>query len=125
MNQISESTSKFTQEPTYDNYTLAFAPELHNFLRNGTKTSTYRFGTKYDYIKVGDTVFIPDIGTAKITEKYFRLFKDIPISIDEHETYRDKEHQRSVFNGYYAYLHREVIESDPFLVFHFKLVQLV
>jgi hypothetical protein len=92
------------------------------------KLTTYRFGNKYDYLKIGDTVSIQDsdtkviVGKASITNKAHTVFRDIPIKTGTHESYKDKEHQRKVLSGYYAYIGRPIKNEDPFLVFDFKLL---
>jgi hypothetical protein len=109
-------------------YVIPFAPELVGFILAHKKLTTYRFGKKYDYLKVGDTVSIQNsesktiVCKAEITNKAHTTFKDIPIQTGTHESYRDKEHQREVQSGYYAYIGRPIEDNDTFLIIDFKLV---
>lgn len=106
---------------------IGFAPELIQFILSGQKLTTYRFGSKYDYLKAGDLVKIQDSNDkktkciAKITQKSKLSFKELPLKINVHESYRDKEHQRSVLNGYYAFLGRSIRDDDQFIRFDFIL----
>ena len=107
---------------------IAFAPELVDFIKRGEKQSTYRYGLKYDYIDVGNLVDIVDSSTekvearVKIVAKKQLTFADLPLDFDKHEVYRDKEHQRQVLGGYYAYIGRKIRDDDLFLVFEFELI---
>ena len=107
---------------------IAFAPELIRLIQSGEKRSTYRYGLKYDYIKIGGMVEIVDSSTeqvsAKVVVKAKRrvVFSDLPLSFDKHETYRDKEHQRQVLSGYYAYIGRPIHDDDTFLIIEFELL---
>lgn len=107
---------------------IPFAPELIGFILEDLKVTTYRFGKKYDYLQVGDIVSIQDssskqiVGSAKITHKSSTTFKDLPLDSSAHESYRDKEHQRSILSGYYAYIGRPIQDEDDFLVFDFQLL---
>lgn len=71
--------------PIHDKYVVQFAPELTNFIRNGQKLKTYRFGNKYEYLKVGDEVELREYGTnnliskAEITDKTHTTFRDLPL----------------------------------------------
>ncbi len=128
MVNVPNKTSEYKIEPKHKKYTIHFASELIDLLSKGEKIKTYRFGTKYEYLQVGDNVNLSDlenkkiIGEAKITDKERKLFKDIPVDNTGHEEYRDKEHQREVFSGYYAYLGRKIKDDDMFLVFTFESV---
>lgn len=107
---------------------IAFAPELVDFIKRGEKQSTYRYGLKYDYINEGDVIDIVNSSTKQIEARVevsakSRLnFAELPLGFDEHEAYRDKEHQRQVLGGYYAYIGRMIRDDDLFLVFKFKLI---
>jgi hypothetical protein len=107
---------------------IPFAPELIDFILRDLKVTTYRFGKKYDYLQIGDVVEIQDssskriMGKAKITAKSSTTFKELPLNNGSHESYRDKDHQRHVLSGYYAYIGRPIDEKDEFLVFDFKLL---
>ncbi len=125
--RVPDTTSTNEKEFTPDKYAIAFAPELVDFILQNLKLTTYRYGDKYDYLKVGDEIGIQDSSTgkimakAKIINKARTTFRDLPIQTGVHESFTDKEHQRKVLSGYYAYLGREISDSDPFLVFDFKL----
>lgn len=128
MIKVPEVTSINHREYIPPKGAIAFAPELVGFIRSGEKRSTYRYGLKYDYIDVGDLVDIVDSSTQKVearikvSSKKRQIFAELPLSFDSHETYRDKDHQRHVLNGYYAYIGRDIRDDDVFLVFEFKLV---
>lgn len=104
------------------------SPELVDLILSGEKIKTYRFGHKYDHLKVGDRVKITNsqsnelITNAIIIDKFYQDFKDLPIDIPGHEPYQNKEHQRQIFNGYYKYLDRPIRDDDKFIVFEFKLL---
>lgn len=125
---VPDRTSINKKEFKPDEYAIAFAPELIEFILQDRKLTTYRYGDKYLYLKVGDEISIQDSKTgeirakARITGKMKTTFGELPIQIGTHEAYRDKKHQREVLSGYYAYLGRLLVDEDPFLVFDFKLV---
>ena len=91
-------------------------------IKSGDKLKTYRFGNKYKYLKVGDKLKLQNWQTKKIISHAIVTniseisFKDIPLDVDGHETYKSKKHQRKVMSGYYAYLGREIQDDDLFLV---------
>lgn len=105
---------------------LPFAPELIAFILDKKKVATYRMGRKYDYLRVGDTVRLQNsqsgemVGSAVITSKNYVTFKELPLEGGGHESYGDKEHQRKVFSGYYAYIGRPIEDDDEFLVLGFN-----
>lgn len=125
---VPDDTSINEKEFKPDKYAIAFAPELIEFILQDRKLTTYRYGDKYSYLNVGDEISIQDSSTgeikanAKIVNKTSTIFDELPIQIGTHEAYRDKEHQRKVLSGYYAYLGRSLSNEDPFLVFDFELV---
>lgn len=129
MLQVPDKTSVNQGEYKPPKGAIAFAPELVGFIKGGEKRSTYRFGLKYDYIQVGDTVDIIDSSTerveaaVRITAKRRMPFRDLPITFDKHESYRDKDHQRRVLGGHYAYIGREIRDDDEFLIFEFELTE--
>jgi hypothetical protein len=126
---VPDDTTTNKKEFKPGRYVIPFAPELIAFILHNQKLTTYRFGNKYDYLNVGDLVNIQDsqskeiVGTATVFGKSACTFKDLPLSTETHESYRDKEHQRTVQSGYYAFLGRPIADSDPFLVLSFKLVE--
>lgn len=105
---------------------IPIAPELVEIILSGKKVKTYRLGKKYDHIEIGDiadvTNFATDklVATVKITGKYYQNFKDLPVDISGHEKYKDKEHQREVFNEYYSHIGRPIRDDDEFIVFEFE-----
>jgi len=123
-NKTSVNNDEFKPEPNV----IPFAPELINFILDDLKVTTYRFGKKYDYLQAGDVVSIQDssskqmVGKAKITGKSSITFKKLPLDSGIHESYKDKEHQRKVLSGYYAYIGRPIKDEDEFLVFDFQLL---
>ena len=127
MIRVPEKTSKYNKEPEFDEYVVLFAPELISFIKEHGKARTYRFGLKYDYLVMGDNVKIQNHDDKEITfqaeimNKQRVAFGEIPINTEGHESYRDKEHQREVFSGYYAYLGRKIQDDDLFLMIDFKL----
>ena len=127
--QVSQKTSVNQEEFKPDQYVIAFAPELVAFILEDLKLTTYRYGDKYDYLNIGDEISIQDSDTkqivakATITNKTRTTFGELPIQIGTHESYKDKDHQRQVLSGYYAYLGRPLDDKDPFLVFDFELVR--
>lgn len=128
MINVPDVTSVNNREYIPSKGTIAFAPELVDFIKCGEKQSTYRYGLKYDYIKVGDVIDIVNSSTekveasVKIVAKNQLTLADLPLGFDKHEVYRDKEHQRQVLGGYYAYIGREIRDDDLFLVFEFELM---
>lgn len=127
--QVPDQTSINKDEFRPDKYAIAFAPELVQFIIDNLKLTTYRFGDKYDYLQIGDQVGIQSsasgeiVARAKITDKSWTTFRDLPLENHTHEAYRDKDHQRQVLSGYYAYLGRPIADDDRFLVFDFELVR--
>ncbi|TRZ77841.1 hypothetical protein D4R87_01900 [bacterium] len=123
MNEI----SKYEKEPEFEKYILPFAPELCDFIKEKRKFITYRFGNKYDYLEIGDKIKIQDcdtkeiIGDAKIVNKQKTTFKDLPLEIEGHKKYPNKESQRDTFSNYYAYINRTIKDDDLFLTLEFKM----
>lgn len=95
--RVSRTTTINNQEYVPEKGGIGFSPELIKIIMSGQKLSTYRFGKKYHHLKVGDTVRIENSDTgevaclAKVTDKSMTTFKDLPISGNSHETFRDKE----------------------------------
>ncbi len=125
---VPAKTTVNTTEPTVERYSLAFSPELAEFVKSGQLKTAYRFGKKYDYLQEGDEIQIKNLVTnavvarARIVGKHQISFGDLPISSSTYESYRDKEHQRAVMSGYYAFLGRQIRDDDPFLVFDYELL---
>lgn len=128
MFKVPNNTTKNTEEYIPDRGVIPFAPELIPFILKGKKLTTYRYGLKYDYLKQGNEFNVQDssskemLARGKIIAKRKLTFTELPLKLDEHETYRNKEHQRRVLSGYYAYLNREIQDTDLFLKIDFKLV---
>lgn len=127
--QVPQKTSINAEECKPDQYVVPFAPELITFILEDQKLTTYRYGDKYDYLNVGDEISIQNSATkqivakAVITNKARTTFGQLPVQLGTHESYKDKEHQRQVLSGYYAYVGRPLEDEDPFLVFDFELVR--
>jgi hypothetical protein len=122
-------TSVYHEEPVHkEKRVLGFAPELISIILSGKKVKTYRYGDKKEALKAGDEVIVKDSKKNKIICKAVVVmqkrttFGKLPIATPGHETYKNKEHQRKVFSGYYAYLGRKIKDSDKFLVLEFKKV---
>ena len=128
MTMVSKKTSRYVTEPKPDRLVLPLAPELISLVLKEKKLETYRFGLKYDYLQVGDIIEIQNYQTketvvkARITDKQRTTFGGSPTTPEGHETYRNKEHQREVFSGYYAYIGRPIKDDDLFLILGFSLV---
>jgi hypothetical protein len=126
--KVPNTTSTNKDEYKADKYVIPFAPELIKFILEDKKMTTYRFGDKYSYLQPGDRIKVQDSNTkdivtnAVITRKTKATFAELPVSTGSHESYTDKEHQRNVLSGYYAYIGRKIKDDDPFLIFSFKLV---
>lgn len=121
-------TTVWKNTPQHDKYVLYFAPELITFIKEKMKFKTYRFGNHYDYLQIGDDIEIKEnnkdevVAKAKITGKKSITFQDLPLKIQGHETYKNKEHERDVFSGYYKFIGRKIKDDDKFLVIDFILL---
>jgi len=79
-------------------------------------------------LKIGDIVKIQHsdseetVGNAEIITKSVLTFKDMLLTTAVHESYRNKEQQREVMSGYYAYLDRPIDDNDVFIEYGFRLV---
>ncbi len=127
MFKVPDSTTVNTKEYKPNKNGIGFAPELIKFIQDNKKLTTYRFGKKYDHFNIGDVITYQnsttseDAGKLRIVGKRETRFIDLPLSHSTHEYYRDKEHQRKVLSGYYAFIGREITDADLFLVFDFEL----
>lgn len=96
-------TTKYTKEPVHDKYVIGFAPELIDFIKEGKKVLTYRYGNKYNYLKPNDIVVVEDtvnkkvVGKARVISKKKTTFNELPLDIPGHETYTNKEHQKKKY----------------------------
>ncbi|MCB0317213.1 MAG: ASCH domain-containing protein [Bdellovibrionales bacterium] len=126
--EVPDETSVITKEANCPEKVINFAPELIPFIQSGIKTVTYRLGTKYSYLKVGDKVEIREYGSVGLVAKAEIIFieelpfEELPLRYPGHESYENKEHQRRVFNGYYYYTGRQIADKDSFLLIEFDLV---
>ena len=127
MVKVPDNTTVNTTEFRPDSDTIAFAPELIDFIKKNEKLTTYRFGNKYNHFNVGDIIKYQNsttgetVGKLRIRQKIKITFAELPLNNASHETYEDKYHQRKVLSGYYAYIGREIADDDLFLVFDFEL----
>ncbi len=130
MFKVPKKTSVFKSYNKSPQDTVAFAPELIRFIADRRKWRTYRLAdNKYSKFQIGDIVNIRESGKEKIIWKARVAniipahFKDLPQKTESaHESYKDKEHQRKVFNGYYAFLRRPIQDDDQFLIVDFELI---
>jgi hypothetical protein len=125
MVKVPEETTVNATEFKPDADCIAFAPELIEFIRQNQKLTTYRFGKKYDHFQVGDIVRYQNsttgevVGQLRITRKVTTTFAGLPLDTPTHESYHNKEHQRQVLSGYYAYIGRPIADDDMFLILDF------
>ena len=128
MAKVPNDTGIASNKQNQENYQIHFAPELIPLIESGEKKLTYRYGSKYDYLKVGDEVTMMDYSNPKIEVKAIIIGKEhttfgaLPFDRTGHEIYRDKNHQKEVFSGYYHYLGRAIQDKDPFIIFEFNLL---
>lgn len=126
---VSDSTTVNTSEFIPDDSSIGFAPEVVKLIKSQRKLTTYRFGRKYDHFRVGDIVKYQNSATGKtagklkIIGKHETTFAKLPLDNPMHELYRDKEHQRRVLSGYYAFTGRKILDSDLFLVFDCEVIE--
>ncbi len=116
-------------DPFRSDQVQSFASELVKFIKDRKKWKTYRYAdNKYGKLKVGQIVGIKEygqeipFGKAIIKNISLTTFKDLPVTTEGHESYKDKDNQRKVFNGYYAFLGRSISDDDKFLIFEFELI---
>lgn len=116
------------KNPRHGKYIIQFAPELTDFILKEGKVKTFRYGDKYDYLKVGDRVILQEYGSNKFIAKVEIIHKEkttfgkLPLKLEGHDTANSKEQQRKIFSNYYKYIGREVQDTDPFLILGFRLV---
>lgn len=109
----------------YSDPAIGFAADLVPLVKNGTKTLTYRYGDKYEFLKAGDTIPVKDssteqvFGTVEIVRTSFTTFGALPIDDPRHEPYESKEVQRSLFATYYG---KVLEDSEKILVLEYKYV---
>jgi hypothetical protein len=107
---------------------IGFAPDLVDLVKSGQKTTTYRLGDKYDFLKIGSVIKTKNSETGevfaelKIVNKFYTTFKDLPITDSGHEPYDQKEEQRKVFEKYYG---REVKDDEKVIVLKFTILKLL
>jgi hypothetical protein len=105
---------------------IGFAKELVPLVKSGEKTLTYRLGTKYASLLIGDRMLAKDSSTGEpfaeieITNKAIATFGELPTERDGHEKYQSKEAMRATFRKYYD---QEVTDDSPIVIVGFKLVE--
>ncbi len=108
---------------------LPFNDNLIESILDGSKTSTYRRGLKYDHLQVGEIINIINsdadeiITQATITNKTQLLFQELPLTTDNHISYNSREQMREEFNQHYSYINRAIEDDDVFLVIEFEIVK--
>lgn len=108
--------------------TIGFAPELVPLVLNGSKTLTYRIGSKYDFLRVGDTIMADDSSTGKIfaqleiTGRETGTFGTLRDDRAGHEVYRSTKERRATFEKYYS---RSIADDEPALIIRFKVIKRV
>lgn len=101
---------------------IGFASDLVPLVLNGSKTLTYRIGTKYDRWTAGmqvatyDSTNRKEFAILEILKKSNILFKDLSPDAEGHEVYSSKEEMRNVFNKYYGNVH----DDDYVVVLEFN-----
>lgn len=116
--------------PSYFEYVppsnaIAFAPSFVEQIKTGHKTSTYRFGLKYDHINIGDIVDVINSETyivelsVKIISKNRVTFSELPLDHGGHGSYESVEHMRQSLGSLYSYIGRAIKDDDLFLMFEF------
>lgn len=107
---------------------IGFAPDLVPLIISGQKTLTYRLGTKYDFLKIGDIVDLADSSTglifasANIRQKTSTKFKYLAVDNEGYEKYSSKDEQRRILEGYY---NCTIQENDEFLVIGFEVFVII
>lgn len=110
----------------YKDVSIGFASNLIPLILNGSKTLTYRIGSKYSFLTVGDEIMLKDSKTekkfakVKITERSLTTFKELPIDALGHEVYSSKDEQRKTFEKYYG---KRINNSEKILILGFKMIQ--
>jgi hypothetical protein len=107
---------------------LPFTSSLIPSILDGSKTSTYRFGLKYDHLQIGERIDIVDsdtqevVGQANVTSKAQVLFQDIPLISSDHQSFASREEMRDHFSRLYNYIGRAVEDSDVFLAIGWEMI---
>lgn len=110
----------------YTDKSIGFAPNLVSLINDGTKTLTYRLGDKYDFLKVGDLIDVRNseddrvFAQVEIIEKYWTMFKNLPIDRNGHEVYSSKNEQKETFKKYYG---KDLVAEDRILILGFKVIK--
>lgn len=103
---------------------LPFSSSLIPSILDGSKTSTYRRGLKYDRLQIGEIINIINsenneiITQATITNKVQLLFQELPLTADNHISYDSREDMRTEFSSYYG----TIADDDVFLVIEFQII---
>lgn len=108
----------------YTDISIKFAPELVELVCNGSKTSTYRLGDKFDFLKAGDRIGVADnsgknFAEVEIVEKSKTTFKDLSIDNPGHEKYESEEAKTKAFEKHYK---RAIDPAEEVIILKFKLV---
>lgn len=103
--------------------TIKFDSKLVPLIKKGTKTLTYRFGSKFNSVKTGESLLAADnagkpFAEIKILNKTFSRFKRLPLNSRGHEVYKSKQDQRKTFTKYYG---REIKDNERVIVLSFKV----
>ena len=107
---------------------IGFAKNLVSLVKSGEKVLTYRLGTKYANLQIGDKIKAKDSSTGKpfaeieIIDKQVATFGELPINKLGHEEYQSKEEMKKTFQKYYD---QEVSDDSPVIILEFKLVKSV
>ena len=75
--QVHDATSVNTDEYNPDTYVIPFAPELIKFILDNQKLTTYRYGSKYNYLGIGDKVSIQDSKSKRLLARQLLYIKAI------------------------------------------------
>ena len=107
---------------------LPFISSLIPSILDGSKTSTYRLGLKYDHLQIGETMNIINSDTneiviqAIIIQKERYIFTDLPLSIPGHTPFESYEIMKNHFSQIYqSFINRPIEDDDIFLVFKFQI----
>ena len=105
---------------------IGFAPDLVPLVLDGSKKLTYRLGSKWDFLQVGDTILTENSGTGKrfaeleITHKEKGTFGTLRDDREGHEAYRSTEERRADLEKYYK---RPITDDEPAIILGFKVMR--
>ncbi len=107
---------------------IGFAKELVPLVKSGEKILTYRLGTKYSTLQVGERIEAKDSSTGEpfaeieITDRQITTFGELPINRTGHESYQSREEMRKTFRKYYG---QEASDNSPVVALEFKVARLI